>query len=58
METTSTVDQPDDSTHMTLRNRGKPVGFSKVMALLIKPAMRRANRKDSPSPSAVLRGRR
>lgn len=47
METTYTWDpEADGSTRMTLRNRGEPAGFSKAMAPLMKPAMRRANRKD------------
>jgi len=31
---------------MTLRNRGEPTGFPRLLAPLIVPAMRRANRKD------------
>ncbi len=47
METTYTwVAIGESSTHMTLRNRGKPSGFSKVGAPLMAGAMRRANTKD------------
>ena len=45
---------PNDETLMTLRNRGEPAGFSKVMAPLMKPAMRRANRKDLATLKALL----
>jgi len=47
METIYTWDGVDDeSTHMTLRNRGEPSGFSKFAAPFMVPAMRRANDKD------------
>ena len=47
METTYTWAPVDDgSTHMTLRNRGEPAGFSRLVSPLMAPAMRRANRKD------------
>ena len=47
METTYTW-QPvtDDRTRMTLRNRGRPTGFSRWMSPFMTHAMRRANRKD------------
>ena len=58
METTYTWDpEPGGSTRMTLRNRGEPAGFSKVMAPLMKPAMRRANRKDLAALKAILEAR-
>ena len=55
METTYTWDpEPDGSTRMRLRNRGQPAGFSTMMAPLMKPAMRRANRKDLAKLKAIL----
>ena len=47
METTYTWEPAgEDSTRMTLRNRGAPAGFSKAAAPFMAIAMRRANRKD------------
>ncbi len=55
METTYTwVTESEGSTRMTLRNRGEPAGFSKVVAPLMKLAMRRANRKDLAKLKALL----
>ena len=55
METTYTWRAAgDDSTRMTLRNRGKPAGFSKVTAPVMAAAMRRANQKDLSNLRAIL----
>ena len=55
METTYTWEpMPGDQTRMTLRNRGRPGGFSKVMAPIMKSAMRRANRKDLARLKTIL----
>jgi uncharacterized membrane protein len=55
METTYTW-QPagEGSTRMTLRNRGEPSGFSKLMAPFMAPSIRRANRKDLAALRRIL----
>ena len=42
------------STRMTLRNRGEPRGFSRLVAPFMAAAMRRANRNDLVRLKAVL----
>ncbi len=55
METTYTWTATDDAkTHMTLRNRGEPAGFSKLAAPFMAAAMRRANRKDLAKLRSIL----
>ena len=39
---------------MTLRNRGEPAGFSKLLSPFMAPAMRRANRKDLATLKEIL----
>jgi hypothetical protein len=47
METTYTFeDAGDGQTRVSLRNRGEPSGFSKLVAPLMATAMKRANAKD------------
>ncbi len=58
METTYTWSPAGEgSTRMTLRNRGEPAGFSKAMAPVMAPAMRRANRKDLAKLKTILEAR-
>jgi len=46
MATTYTWADAEAGTRMTLRNRGEPAGFSRLLGPLLAGAMRRANRKD------------
>jgi uncharacterized protein YndB with AHSA1/START domain len=58
METTYTwTTNADGGTHMTLRNRGEPTGFSKLLAPFMAPAMRRANRNDLAALKSILERR-
>jgi uncharacterized protein YndB with AHSA1/START domain len=55
METTYTwTDTPSNGTRMTLRNRGTPTGFSKLVAPFMQAALRRANRADLAQLKALL----
>jgi uncharacterized membrane protein len=55
METTYTwTAVGESSTRMTLRNRGEPAGFSRVLAPFMAPAIRRANRKDLARIKEIL----
>ena len=55
METTYTwADTTAGGTHMTLRNRGEPSGFSKIAAPMLAGGMRRANRKDLARLKEIL----
>jgi len=58
METTYTWEALDDGrTRMTLRNRGTPSGFSRLVAPFMAGAMRRANQKDLARLRAICERR-
>jgi hypothetical protein len=58
METTYTWDPaPTGGTRMTLRNRGEPTGFSKLLAPFMASAMRRATQKDLAKLKSILEAR-
>jgi polyketide cyclase/dehydrase/lipid transport protein len=55
METTYTWESTGQGgTHMTLRNRGSPAGFSRLFAPFMAASMRRANRGDLARLKALL----
>ena len=58
METTYTWDDAGPgATRMTLRNRGRPAGFSRLFAPLMAMAIRHANRKDMAQLKRLLERR-
>lgn len=59
METSYTWEPAGErKTRMTLRNRGEPSGFSKLVAPFMTAAMRRANQKDLARLKSTLEARR
>lgn len=57
METTYTWRQTDDGrTHMALRNRGEPAGFSTMLAPLMAGAMRKTTQNDLEKLKSIVEG--
>ncbi len=57
MQTTYSWTKLDsNTTKMTLRNNGYPSGFSKLLAPLMRSAMKRANQKDLIKLKSILEG--
>lgn len=55
METTyAWADAPGGGTRMTMRNRGRPTGFSKLVAPMLAASMRRANQRDLATLKSLL----
>lgn len=55
METSYTFEKLDENlTRMTLRNRGMPAGFSKLLSPFMSMMMRKANKKDLRAIKAIL----
>ena len=58
METTYTWDAIDvHTTRMTVRNRGNPAGFSRLMAPFMSFMMKKANKSDLKQIKAILEAR-
>ena len=56
MQTTYRWEDAGEGTRMTLRNTGKPAGFSKLAALVMAPMMKSAMTKDLKRLKEVLEG--
>jgi uncharacterized membrane protein len=54
METTYTWEDAGTKTRMTLRNCGEPSGFGRIVAPVMRAAMRRANRNDLARLKSLL----
>ncbi len=54
METSYVWTPHGEHTHMTLRNRGNPTGFSRLVSPFMAAAMRRANMKDLTKLKEIL----